>query len=70
MRDFEGVEVQKLVDAWQALHPGITVKMDLVPFAGADIKYATAANASTAPDLFRSDVGWVSGFADAGICWT
>ena len=66
MRDFEGAEVQKLVDAWCAAHPGITVKMDLVPFAGADVQYATAAKAKTAPDLFRSDVGWVSGFADAG----
>ncbi len=66
MRDFEAAEVQKLVDAWCATHPGITVKMDLVPFDGADVKYSTAAKAKTAPDIFRSDVGWVSGFADAG----
>lgn len=67
MRDFEGVEVQKQLDAWQALHPGITVKMDLVPFDGADKKYETAANAGNAPDVFRSDVGWVSGFANQGM---
>ncbi|HEY6056690.1 MAG TPA: extracellular solute-binding protein, partial [Candidatus Limnocylindrales bacterium] len=67
MRDFEAKEVQKLIDAWSAQHPGITVKMDLVPFDGADVKYTTAANAGNAPDLFRSDVGWVSGFADAGM---
>jgi arabinogalactan oligomer/maltooligosaccharide transport system substrate-binding protein len=67
MRDFEAVEVQKQLDAWQALHPGITVKMDLVPFDGADKKYETAANAANAPDLFRSDVGWVSGFANQGM---
>ena len=67
MRDFEAVEVQKQIDAWQALHPGITVKMDLVPFDGADKKYETAANAGNAPDVFRSDVGWVSGFANQGM---
>lgn len=40
--------------------------MDLVPFDGADKKYETAANAGNAPDIFRSDVGWVSGFANKG----
>jgi arabinogalactan oligomer / maltooligosaccharide transport system substrate-binding protein len=64
MRDFEAVEVQKQLDAWQTLHPGITVKMDLKPFDGADKAYETAANNAVAPDLFRSDVGWVSGFAN------
>ena len=67
MRDFEAAEVQKQLDAWQAIHPGITVKMDLVPFDGADKKYETAANAGNAPDVFRSDVGWVSGFANQGM---
>lgn len=66
-RDFEGVELQKQLDAWQTANPGITVKMDLVPFDGADVKYEQAANGGTAPDLFRSDVGWVSGFANKGM---
>jgi arabinogalactan oligomer/maltooligosaccharide transport system substrate-binding protein len=67
MRDFEAAEVQKQLDAWQTLHPGITVKMELVPFDGADKKYETAANNAAAPDLFRSDVGWTSGFANQGM---
>src|SRR5262245_2720077 len=67
MRDFEAAEVQKQIDKWQALHPGITVKMDLVPFDGADKKYETAANNAQAPDIFRSDVGWTSGFANQGM---
>jgi arabinogalactan oligomer/maltooligosaccharide transport system substrate-binding protein len=66
MRDFELAEVQKLVDAWVAEHPGITVKMDPVAFDGADVEYDNAARNQTAPDIFRADVGWVSGFADAG----
>jgi arabinogalactan oligomer/maltooligosaccharide transport system substrate-binding protein len=67
MRDFELAEVQKLVDAWTAEHPGITVKMDPTPFDGADVAYANAAAGQTAPDIFRSDVGWVSGFANQGF---
>lgn len=67
MRDFEAKEVQKLIDAWQANMPGITVKMELVPFDGAREKYANAANAGNAPDVFRSDIGWTSGFADQGL---
>ncbi len=66
-RDIENVELQKEVQAWQALHPGITVKTDLVPFDGADKKYTDAANAGTAPDIFRADIGWTPTFADAGM---
>lgn len=66
-RDIENVELQKEVQAWQALHPGITVKTDLVPFAGADKKYTDAANAGTPPDIFRADIGWTPTFADAGM---
>lgn len=67
MRDIEAVEVQKQIDAWQTLHPGITIKMTLTPFDGADKKYETAANNKAAPDIFRSDVGWTSGFAAQGM---
>ena len=59
--------MQKEVQAWQALHPGITIKTDLVPFDGADKKYTDAANAGTAPDIFRADIGWTPTFADAGM---
>jgi arabinogalactan oligomer/maltooligosaccharide transport system substrate-binding protein len=66
MRDFELAEVQKLIDAWMADNPGITVRMDPKPFDGADVAYDQAATGQTAPDIFRSDVGWVSGFANNG----
>jgi arabinogalactan oligomer / maltooligosaccharide transport system substrate-binding protein len=66
-RDIENVELQKEIAAWQALHPGITVKTDLVPFDGADKKYTDAANAGSAPDIFRADIGWTPTFADAGM---
>jgi arabinogalactan oligomer/maltooligosaccharide transport system substrate-binding protein len=66
-RDIENVELQKQVAAWQALHPGITIKTDLVPFDGADKKYTDAANAGSQPDIMRADIGWTPTFADAGM---
>jgi arabinogalactan oligomer/maltooligosaccharide transport system substrate-binding protein len=66
-RDIENVELQKQVTAWQDLHPGITVKTDLVPFDGADKKYTDAANAGSQPDIMRADIGWTPTFADAGM---
>ena len=66
-RDIENVELQKQVTAWQALHPGITIKTDLVPFDGADKKYTDAANAGSQPDIMRADIGWTPTFADAGM---
>jgi arabinogalactan oligomer/maltooligosaccharide transport system substrate-binding protein len=66
-RDIENVELQKEVTAWMALHPGITIKTDLVPFDGADKKYTDAANAGSAPDIMRADIGWTPTFADAGM---
>lgn len=67
MRDIEMVEVQKLVDAWTAAHPGITVKHEPSPFDNALTNYQNAAPAGTAPDIFRSDVSWVIGLADQGF---
>ena len=66
-RDIENVELQKQVTAWQDLHPGITIKTDLVPFDGADKKYTDAANAGSQPDIMRADIGWTPTFADAGM---
>jgi arabinogalactan oligomer/maltooligosaccharide transport system substrate-binding protein len=66
-RDIENVELQKEITAWQDLHPGITIKTDLVPFDGADKKYTDAANAGSQPDIMRADIGWTPTFADAGM---
>jgi arabinogalactan oligomer / maltooligosaccharide transport system substrate-binding protein len=70
MRDIEFNEVQALVEAWQAAHPGISVSHELVPFDFGGVrttKYLPAADAGTAPDIFRSDVAWTPGFANLGI---
>ena len=66
MRDFEMAEVQKLVDAWQDAHPGITVKHEPQSFDNARGNYQNAAPVGTAPDILRADIGWTIGFADDG----
>jgi arabinogalactan oligomer/maltooligosaccharide transport system substrate-binding protein len=66
MRDFELAEVQKLIDAWTAAHPGISVKHTAQSFDTARADYQNAAPAGTAPDILRADIGWTIGFADEG----
>jgi arabinogalactan oligomer/maltooligosaccharide transport system substrate-binding protein len=66
MRDFEFAEVQKLIDAWTAAHPGISVKHTAQSFDTARADYQNAAPAGTAPDILRADIGWTIGFADDG----
>ena len=67
MRDFEMAEVQKLIDAWMAAHPGITVTHSAQSFDTARADYLNAAPAGTAPDILRADIGWTIGFADQGF---
>ena len=66
MRDFEIAEVQKLIDAWTAAHPGITVAHTAQSFDTARADYQNAAPAGSAPDILRADIGWTIGFADEG----
>jgi arabinogalactan oligomer/maltooligosaccharide transport system substrate-binding protein len=67
MRDFEMAEVQKLIDAWSAAHPGITVTHSAQSFDTARQDFLNAAPAQTAPDILRADIGWTTGFADQGF---
>jgi arabinogalactan oligomer / maltooligosaccharide transport system substrate-binding protein len=67
MRDFEMAEVQRLVDAWQDAHPGITVNHEPQSFDDAQLNYTLAAQAGNAPDILRADIGWTIGFADEGF---
>ena len=59
---------KQLVDKFTAKYPDIKVTYTPVPFEGANQKFTTAAQAgSGAPDVFRSDVGWVPQFAQKGF---
>lgn len=43
---------------------GHTVTVELVPFAEAQNKFKTAAQAGEAPDIMRAEIAWIAEFAD------
>ncbi len=55
--------ILQLIQQFQQQNPTIKINAQLVPFGDAQAKFATAAQAGNAPDILRSDVGWVTQFA-------
>lgn len=62
----EGPAFTKLVEGFRAEYPNITVEYVNVPFNEAQEKFRQAAEAGTAPDVFRAEVAWTPEFAAAG----
>ncbi|WP_169946230.1 extracellular solute-binding protein [Microbispora sp. H11081] len=63
----EGPAFQEIVKGFEAAYPNIKVNYVNVPFADARDKFKTAAQSgSGAPDVLRTDVGWVAEFASLG----
>ncbi|MEU5278650.1 extracellular solute-binding protein [Streptomyces asoensis] len=62
----EAPTYQALVKQFEAANKGIKVKYVNVPFDQAQNKFDTAAGASGAPDVLRSEVGWTPAFAKKG----
>jgi arabinogalactan oligomer / maltooligosaccharide transport system substrate-binding protein len=63
----EGPVFQELIADFQAKYPKVKVNYVNVPFADARDKFKTAAQSgSGAPDVLRTDVGWVAEFASLG----
>ncbi|WP_037604616.1 extracellular solute-binding protein [Streptacidiphilus rugosus] len=63
----EAPTYKALVAQFERANPNIKVNYVSVPFADAQTKFTTAAAAGKgAPDVLRSDVGWVAGFAQQG----
>jgi ABC-type glycerol-3-phosphate transport system substrate-binding protein len=68
MRDFELQELQKVIDAWEAANPGVTVKHTPVSFDDLRPNFLNAApTGQGVPDIIRSEAGWTVGFADEGF---
>jgi arabinogalactan oligomer/maltooligosaccharide transport system substrate-binding protein len=55
--------VLQLIQQFQQQNPNIKVNAQYVAFGQAQTKFSTAAQSNTAPDVLRSDVGWVTQFA-------
>ncbi|MFD7878880.1 extracellular solute-binding protein [Streptomyces sp. NPDC059766] len=62
----EAPTYQALVKEFEAANKNIKVKYVNVPFDQAQNKFDTAAGASGAPDVLRSEVGWTPAFAKKG----
>jgi arabinogalactan oligomer / maltooligosaccharide transport system substrate-binding protein len=63
----EGPVFKELISEFQAQHPKIKVNYVNVPFGEAQNKFKTAAQSgSGAPDVLRTEVGWMAEFASLG----
>ncbi|NUQ97542.1 MAG: extracellular solute-binding protein [Streptomyces sp.] len=62
----EAPTYKALIKDFEAANKNIKVKYVNVPFDQAQNKFDTAAGASGAPDVLRSDVGWTPAFAKKG----
>ncbi|MHA5048411.1 extracellular solute-binding protein [Streptomyces sp. SD15] len=62
----EAPTYQALVKSFEKANPDVKVKYVNVPFDQAQNKFDTAAGASGAPDVLRSEVGWTPAFAKKG----
>ncbi|MEU9169226.1 extracellular solute-binding protein [Streptomyces sp. NPDC048420] len=62
----EAPTYKALIKDFEAANKDIKVKYVNVPFDQAQNKFDTAAGASGAPDVLRSDVGWTPAFAKKG----
>lgn len=55
--------ILQLIQQFQQQNPNIHINAQAQPFGEAQSKFTTAAQSNTAPDILRSDVGWVAQFA-------
>ncbi|MET7688428.1 extracellular solute-binding protein [Streptomyces sp. NPDC005483] len=62
----EAPTYKALIKEFEAANKDVKVKYVNVPFDQAQNKFDTAAGASGAPDVLRSDVGWTPAFAKKG----
>lgn len=61
--------IKDLISKFETRNPTIKVDAQYVDFGSAHDKFVTAAQAGTAPDVLRSDVGWNTEFAADGYLY-
>ncbi len=59
----EAPEIRKLIHQFEQQNPDIEINAVQKPFLMAQSAFVTAAHAGNAPDIFLSDIGWVTQFA-------
>lgn len=58
---------QSTIDAFEALHPNVTIKIESFPFVEYQTKINTAIKAGTAPDIITTIGQWAYPMIDAGL---
>jgi ABC-type glycerol-3-phosphate transport system substrate-binding protein len=66
MQSKEFVQLQQLKDQYQAVHPGLNIRLENIPDETAYSKLKKAAQLGEAPDIMLLDNNWVSEFAALG----
>ncbi|GCE12823.1 extracellular solute-binding protein [Tengunoibacter tsumagoiensis] len=59
----EAPVITKLIGEFEKQNPDIKINAQYQPFDQTQSKFANAAQSNTAPDVLRSDVGWIAQFA-------
>ncbi len=59
----EGEHVQKLIPEFERQHPGLRVKVQMIPWTAAQEKLITAFASNNLPDLFQLGNTWIPQFA-------
>jgi arabinogalactan oligomer/maltooligosaccharide transport system substrate-binding protein len=61
--------IRQRIDQFQLQSPNIRIKSVNMPFLATQSAFITATQAGKAPDVLRSDIGWVTQFASQGYLY-
>lgn len=64
--DSESAQLDKVIAAFEAANPGITVEQTRYAYSDYKTALLTAISSGAVPDVARLDIAWVSEFADQG----
>lgn len=67
MNPEESKTLEGIIKDFEAQNKDIKVKVENIPFDGAQNKFKTAAQAGKGPDVLRSEIAWTPEFASLGL---
>ncbi len=67
MNEEETETLKSVISEFENINPNINIDMHYVPFSDARSKFVIANSSGTSADIFRSEISWISDFADKGF---
>jgi arabinogalactan oligomer/maltooligosaccharide transport system substrate-binding protein len=64
MNEEETETLKTVIGDFESLHPNINIDMHYVPFSDARSKFMISNSSGNSADIFRSEISWISNFAD------